>query len=188
MLYSNVYKSVNEKTFQKEGKEIKINYVRLGEEGRGRQYRDLSCQGIDKIEKGFNNNIKLSKTRSGRTKLVKGNSEEKLIILISTLTRYIKGAYGKIVGILTDEYAYENFEDLEKYFEVLEVANGAWGQAGRAGYWIDYLLKMKEIKPVTIKIRPSRGDHHKYLRINSATDVEYFENWEDYILYMDNMN
>jgi len=182
MLYSNVSKGI----FQKEynwGK--KLQYIQIGEEGIGRKFSNIPAEaGIESIKTGMNENISVGSARKGRPKIIQGD-DKNLYLLISTQGRYSRRANGRIIGVLADETSDEKTDSVEEKMEILDMAYGAYGDAGRVGNWEEYLLKVKDLSaPFTIKIKPSRGACH-YLRIETNKQIYYFHTWEEYLAYID---
>ena len=119
----------------------------LGEFGRGRKQIAIPCP------EGIKNGDAVTFSGGGttpqgikrKTKIELGDDDQKAwLARVSTAGAYIRGANG---GASTQpEYG----------VKVLEVAHGAFGDAGRTGIWRDYLAVIPFGS--ILRVKPSRGD------------------------------
>ena len=147
--------------------------ITLGEQGRGRKLLDLTCPEGMKVLKGQNPNLTIGSTRSGNHKLVSA-SVDKQYLLLSAEGTYARCGNGKV---------YWNLNNSSKY-TLLENGWGAYGDAGRIGYWDAVLLAIDGAAEAVndwICVRPSgrrEWDCCKYVFIGSG-EILYFEELED---------
>jgi len=114
-----------------------LTVIALGERGRGR-YENLIP-----FEDGITENdfVIPALTKTGKIKIVKGGDEKGWIARISCQGRYTRGTTGQ---------AYVHKKDNEKV-TVLASGHGAEGDAGRIGWWADYLLQVEENTLIRVK-------------------------------------
>ena len=121
----------------------------MGEQGRGRKQIAVACP--EEIKNGdpvtFNGGGKTPQGIKRKIKIERGeesDTHDAWLARISTAGAYIRGANG---GASTQPgYG----------VKVLEIAHGAFGDAGRTGIWRDYLA----VVPFgsILRVKPSRGD------------------------------
>jgi len=114
-----------------------LNVIALGERGRGR-YENLIP-----FEDGITENdfVIPALTKTGKIKIVKGGDDKGWIARISCRGGYTRGTTGQ---------AYVHKKDNEKV-TVLASGHGAFGDAGRIGWWADYLLQIEDNAILRIK-------------------------------------
>jgi len=114
-----------------------LTAIILGEYGRGRNETIVPFQ-EDIKENDF---IIPTTTKTGKVKIIKGGDNKGWIARISCKGCYTRGSVGT---------AYVHKEDSDKV-KVLASGNGADGQAGRTGYWDDYLLQIEDNTLIRVK-------------------------------------
>jgi len=114
-----------------------LTVIELGEKGRGRYENLVPFQG-DIIESDY---VIPVPTKSGKNKIIKGGDNKGWIARISCEGCYTRGTTGN---------AYVHIKDAEKVV-VLESGNGAEGDAGRIGWWADYLLQIQDDTLIRVK-------------------------------------
>jgi hypothetical protein len=118
--------------------------VTLGENGRGRQIKQVPCPAsfefLEPTAQNPNSSIKT------RVKLLSSASEKGWVARVSTESSYIRGANGYVST--TPEFA--------KEIRVVALGNGAFGDAGRTGTWDDIII-CTEMDNFWLRVKPSRG-------------------------------
>lgn len=127
----------------------KISQIALGEKGRGRELLVLTTPDGCVLEKGLNRNLTISKTRSGKYKVI-SQSDNEIYLLLSTAGGYTRRGNGTVYKPLNS-----------KNFEVLDRGNGADGIAGRIGSWDVLLIKVLNVEEEGewLRIRRSGGGY-----------------------------
>lgn len=114
-----------------------ITVIALGERGRGRYEALVPFQG-DIKETDL---VMPAPTKSGKTKIIKGGTRNGWIARISCEGCYTRGTTGE---------AWVHKKDAEKVI-VIASGNGAEGDAGRIGWWADYLLHIQDDTLIRVK-------------------------------------
>jgi hypothetical protein len=114
-----------------------LTVIALGEKGRGRYENLVPFQG-DIAESDF---VIPVPTKTGKTKIIKGGDSKGWIARISCEGCYTRGTTG---------YASFHKKDVDKV-TVLASGNGAEGDAGRIGWWADYLLQIEDETLIRVK-------------------------------------
>jgi len=133
--------------------EIEISAVVLGEKGRGRTQTIVPCPENDLLEPG------LSKTN--RPRLNPSSSNAGWLSRISTEGSYVRGANGNVSAP----------PSLAGMVQVVAKGNGAFGDAGRIGTWVDLILAT-HLESFHIRVKPSRGDAYILLFQEGATPAK----------------
>jgi hypothetical protein len=150
-----------------------LNVIVLGEKGRGR-YENLIPFQNDIAENDFVISVP---TKSGKNKIIKGGDNRDWIARISCEGTYTRG---------TEGYAFVHKNDAENV-SVIAFGNGAEGDAGRIGWWADYLLLIKD--NTLLRVKPHGG--HKtppYYLYFGNHQVFRFQNKEELALWSDATN
>ena len=109
-----------------------IKGISLGERGRGRYELFIPCsESSPESFSGVIPGIKLGTTKSNRPRLIPGDDKEGISLVLSAEGGYRRGTWGFIKYLKGSEV------------ELLGVANGAFGDAGRIGSWDAVACKLK---------------------------------------------
>jgi hypothetical protein len=141
----------------------KLHCIALGERGRGRR------EAIVPVPEQFHG-LEPGLTKSGQPRLnACGAGGLGWIVRVKTLTSYIRGACGYVdlIGGASPE--------------VIARGNGAFGDAGRIGTWVDLLLACHG--DCLLRIKPSRGKSWLMLVRDAEgvieMSVEEYKSWDD---------
>lgn len=149
-----------------------INGIYMGEAGIGRKYYPLPSD--ENIEKGNNDYLTISLTKSGRPKVVK-KVDEKIFLLIRTYGGYTRRGNGYV----------QKLKVQENLTSVLIQSNGADGMAGRIGQWDDLLVKVKKTEDlIYLRVKPSGGNPSLFLEVGKEGVKELGE-IEETMAYFD---
>lgn len=171
MIYSNTNKTLIEKTLPWGV----LNCVFMGEEGRGRKFYLLPSE--YPLEKGVNMGLSIGLTKSGKPRIVKGESE-KTFLLLSTEGGYTRRGDGKVLVLEKDKNCINKI--IETY--------GADGAAGRIGTWKEYLIEVTDLKePIYLRIRKGGGCNSTILKVDDSiqdlgeyvSTLSYFDTMEE---------
>jgi len=119
-----------------------MSIIELGESGRNRRLVYVPYHAPDDAE--F---LEIGTTRSGRPKIIKSESPEGWLAVVSGSGTYTRGTYGTA-------YCLESDKDK---IQIIEYGKGAFGQAGRIGSWYEFLIAIPD--DIFIRIRPAGGSH-----------------------------
>ena len=108
---------------EKEFRWGKMLVIELGEDGRGRELTLIPYHAPEDAE--F---LEIGETRSGSPKIVPSKSSEGWIALLSGAGCYTRGTYGTVFCLEKDK---------EK-IKIIAHGSGAFGSAGRVGWWHEY--------------------------------------------------
>lgn len=134
--------------------EIEISAVILGEKGRGRTQAIVPCpENASVLEPG------LSKTN--RPRLNPSSSNAGWLARISTEGSYVRGANGNVSAP----------PSMASMIQVVAKGNGAFGDAGRIGTWVDLILAT-HLESFYLRVKPSRGDAYILLFQEGATPAK----------------
>jgi hypothetical protein len=127
----------------------------LGEEGRARK-QSLIPFSADPINLD-GDDFEIGLTMKGYPKIIRGESSDGYIALLSGEGVYTRGTYGTV---------YIHPEDKEKIF-LISYGKGAFGIAGRIGEWYEFLILIKPEYPVRFYVRPAGGEYkiERYFKI-----------------------
>jgi hypothetical protein len=170
MIYSNTEKTVIEKTLPLGT----LNCIFMGEEGRGRKYYLLPSE--YPLEKGINLGLTIGLTKSGKPRIIKGESEKTFLIL-STEGGYTRRGDGKVLVLSKNENCINKL--IETY--------GADGAAGRIGTWKEYLIEVTDLKePIYLRIRKGGGCNSTVLKVE-ADNIQDLGEYVSILSYFDTM-
>jgi len=116
--------------------------VSLGERGRGRFEALIPYHAP--VDAEF---LDLGKTRSGKSKIVKGKEKDGWLAVVSGSGCYTRGTYGSVYCLPQDK----------NKIKVVAIGVGAYGAAGRIGTWNEFLIVIPD--NTFLKIRPAGGSH-----------------------------
>ena len=142
-----------------------LTVIALGEKGRERYENLVPIQG-NISENDF---VITTPTKSGKVKIIKGDDDKGWIARISCEGCYTRGTYGE---------AFVHKNDTEKVI-VLASGNGAEGDAGRIGWWADYLLQIAD--ETLIRVKPHGGYKTPAYYLFFAKDKVYKINGEEFL-------
>lgn len=165
-------KQYNLKSEKRELSFGELTVIALGERGRGRYETLVPFQG-NISETDF---VVPVPTKSGRTKIIKGGDAKGWIARISC-----EGCYTRC----TEGYA-QIYKNDEGKISVLASGNGAEGDAGRIGWWADYLLKIEENALIRVKRHGGYKTPAYYLYF--GIDKVYRISREEISLFIENRN
>lgn len=150
-----------------------LTVIALGEKGRGRYENLVPFQG-DITESDF---VIPVPTKTGKTKIIKGGTKHGWIARISCEGCYTRDTTGK---------ASVHKKDAEKII-VLASGNGAEGDAGRIGWWADYLMQIQDETLIRVKRHGGHKTPAYYLYFAekevfkiSGEEIEIFLESKDY--------
>lgn len=121
-----------------------MDVISLGEEGRGRKSTLIpyhAKEDAEYLEIGFSKN--------GNSKIINSTAKENWLASLNGCGTYTRGTYGTVY--VPKEYL--------SNIKVIAYGYGAYGDAGRIGTWMDYLVEVKE--GTLLKVRPSGGSHKR---------------------------
>jgi hypothetical protein len=168
MIYSNTNKTLIEKTLPWGV----LNCVFMGEEGRGRKFYLLPSE--YPLEKGVNMGLSIGLTKSGKPRIVKGESE-KTFLLLSSEGGYTRRGNGRVLVLS------KNKNSVNKLIE----CNGADGAAGRTGTWMEYLVEVTDLnEPVYIRVKKGGGCNSTIIKI-TKNNVEELGEYNSTLAYFD---
>ena len=168
MIYSNTSKTLIEKTLPWGV----LNCIFIGEEGRGRKFYLLPSE--YPLEKGINLGLSIGLTKSGKPRVIKGESE-KTYLLLTSEGGYTRRGDGKVLVLEKDK------DFIKKLIE----CNGADGAAGRVGTWKEYLIEVGDLKePIYLRIRKGGGCNSTVLKVE-ADNIQDLGTYESIIAYFD---
>lgn len=147
-----------------------LNVVVLWERGRGRYETLVPVQG-DILP---SDSVIAMSTKSGKIKLVKGGDTSGWIANISAQGIYTRG---------TEGYVYAHNKDYADIV-VLASGHGAEGDAGRIGYWEQFLLQIPDHSIIRVKPHGGYKTPPDYLYFGE-TEVHRMDS-EEYIILCDN--
>ncbi len=165
------------KTFNIEvGKKIlkngaEISALILGEMGRGRF--EALIPAPDDITDG--DLVSIGTTRTGRPRINRGGDDHGWLMRVSTKGAYIRGGVGSVM------VPRPNADKVA----VIAGGNGAFGDAGRIGYWDDLLISVHpdQGEGILLRVKPTRGNP-KFLVV-TPEKVHEFVNKEELLLWAD---
>lgn len=118
-----------------------LTVIALGERGRGR-YETLIPRQSDIADGDF---VIPVPTKSGKVKIIKGGEKPGWIARVCCAGCYTRGTVGS---------AFVHQKD-EKKVKVLASGHGAEGDAGRIGYWEDFILQIED--NTLLRVKPHGG-------------------------------
>lgn len=172
-----IYSNIEVKSKSKEMPFGTINFVAIGEYGRGRREMRLACPADTVVAKGMNENLTIGLTKTGnpRINVVKDNE---LYLILSSEGGYTRRGCGWIGA----------WKENKAQYQLLSKGNGADGLAGRIGTWDVVLLHILGTpKHDWIRVRTSGagyGTEPELLYLNDK-DIISFKSIADAEMFID---
>jgi hypothetical protein len=166
MIFSNVEKRLKDK-------ELSfgiLKYVGLGEYGRGR--KEILLPSEYDILLGWNKDLTIGTTRSGRPRIIKAN-DPTVYLLLESNGGYTRRGNGRIISIGGEEIA---------------TGWGADGDAGRIGQWDAKVLKFSSPGEVLVILSGGRGkiEYIKVFEKDGSLDIIHLRGLKEEVLtYLD---
>lgn len=166
MIYTNISLKSTLATFEFGN----LNYIYVGESGRGRRSINILCDEETELKRGNNEHYSISYTKTGKPKLVLAETLETYAI-VDTYGGYTRRGNGFVV-----------FPECEA---ALFEGNGADGKAGRIGSWGVYLFKVEEGSVYKINYSGRDGETTYLFQLNG---IVYELNGDNLTAMMDTRN
>jgi len=146
----------------------KMKIVFIGEKGRGRIYALIPFHA--EYDPGAQD-YEIAQTRSGKPKIVRtGKPSEGYIARISTYGDYLRNDHGELRMLKA------NVPNVR----IIATGLGAFGEAGRLGFWPDYLLTIKPPYPVIFHVLPTRLKDYWLVFLEKAVYKLYKEEFASF--------